>query len=219
MFTSERVNHAAKCYSMLYDRKYIYADDTAMIVSDKWFTVVEQTLSENLDKLREYFYNWLLKLNSTKIVCSTFHYNNRLADYELSITTMGDRILFDQTKKYLGFTFDHTLLPPTLTEQCSKSKHMLQSTKETCQQPLASQLHKYCCPIWCQSHHCKKSQQWVVSIGWRLHQIHSYSTAANLIWNWTCRYQMKQEHSESLYTCSGKHLHFSPGCNISTCKC
>ena len=159
MFTSERVNHAAKCYSMLYDRKYIYADDTAMKVSDKCFTVVEQTLSENLDKLREYFYNWLLKLNSTKIVCSTFHYNNRLADYELSITTMGDRILFDQTKKYLGFTFDHTLLPPTLTEQCSKSKHMLQSTKETCQQPLASQLHKYCCPIWCQSHHCKKSQQ------------------------------------------------------------
>ena len=90
-------------------RKYIYADDIGIMVSDKCFTVVEQTLSDDLDKLRNYFYYWRLKLNTTKTVCSSFHLTNRFADYELSITIMGERIPFDKTQKDLGVTLDCTL--------------------------------------------------------------------------------------------------------------
>ena len=64
----------------------------------------------------------------------------------------------------------YILLPPALTKHHSKSKQTLQSTEETCQQPLGNQLHnfgtsilalcfsvtEYCCPLWSQSYHCKK---------------------------------------------------------------
>ena len=63
-------------------RSYIYAGDIATMASDNCFTVFELTLSDNLDKLRNYFYNWRLNLNTTKTVCSAFHLTNRLADYE-----------------------------------------------------------------------------------------------------------------------------------------
>lgn len=70
-------------------------------VSDKWFTIAEQTQSDDLDKLRNYFYNWRLKLNTTKTVCTAFHQTNRLADYELSITTMGEKNPLDKNQSIL----------------------------------------------------------------------------------------------------------------------
>ena len=51
-----------------------------MMASDKSFTVVKKTLSDNLDKLRNYFYNWWLKSNITKTVYSALHLSNILAD-------------------------------------------------------------------------------------------------------------------------------------------
>ena len=65
--------------------------------------------SRQIDKLSNYFYNWLLKLNTTKTICRVFHLTNHLADYELSITTMGKRIPFDETPKYLAVTLNCTL--------------------------------------------------------------------------------------------------------------
>ena len=44
-----------------------------MMARDKYFTVAEQTLSDDLDKFRNYFYKWRLKLNTTKTICSAFH--------------------------------------------------------------------------------------------------------------------------------------------------
>ena len=92
------------------------------MASDNCFTVFELTLSGNLDKLRNYFYNWRLNLNTTKTVCSAFHLTNRLADYEWNITTMGQSIPFDKTLKYL--------LPPTFTKHRSKSKQKMNLLKK-----------------------------------------------------------------------------------------
>ena len=92
-----------------------------MMASDKCFKVVAQTLSDNLDKFTNYFYNWRLKLNTTKTFCSAFHLTNQLADYELSNTTMGERIPCDKTPKYHGDTFDRTL---------SYHQHLLNSTEK-----------------------------------------------------------------------------------------
>ena len=80
-----------------------------MMASDNCFAVVEQTLSDDLAKLRNYFYNWRLKLNTPKTVCSALHLTNRIVDYELSITTMVEWIPFDKTLKHLGVTHERTL--------------------------------------------------------------------------------------------------------------
>ena len=90
-------------------RNYIYAGGISTMARGKCFTVFELTLSDNLDKSRNYFYNWRLKLNTTKTFCSAFHLTNRLADYEWNITTMVHSIPFDKTLKYLGVTLDRTL--------------------------------------------------------------------------------------------------------------
>ena len=66
------------------------------------FPAAEQALSDDLDKLRNYFYNCRLKLNTTKTACSVFYFTNRLADYELSIVTMGGKIPLDKTPKYFS---------------------------------------------------------------------------------------------------------------------
>jgi len=43
--------------------KYIYADDIALLKSDTDFPDIEAVLSKDLDNLREYFFQWRLKLN------------------------------------------------------------------------------------------------------------------------------------------------------------
>ena len=89
--------------------KYVYADDIALLHSDKQFQVIERTLSRDLDELRIYFHNWRLNLNTSKTVASTFHLNNNEANYKLKVITSGKRIHFDKTPKYLDVTFDRTL--------------------------------------------------------------------------------------------------------------
>ena len=123
-------------------RKYMRADDFTMMASGECFTVVELALSDDLDKLRSNFHNWWLKLNTTKAVCRAFHLTNRLTDYELNITTKGERIPFDKIPKYLGVILDCI---PSYHEHMhrSKSKQTLQPTEETCQQPLGSRIHNF----------------------------------------------------------------------------
>ena len=90
-------------------KKYIYADDLALLRCDNEFKFIETVLSTDLDILRDYFRKWRLKLNINKTVCSTFYTSNRLADYELTVTTKGIKIPFEKTPKYLGATLDRTL--------------------------------------------------------------------------------------------------------------
>ena len=97
-------------------RKYIYADDTALMASDTCFLVVDQTFSDDLDKLRNCFYSWQLKFNTTKTVCSTFHVTNGLANYELSMRE-SHSIKLQSISVTL---WPCTLLPPTLTKHRSK---------------------------------------------------------------------------------------------------
>jgi len=56
------------------------------------FSVIERTLYHDLDKLREYFRDWRLKLNAKITVCSAFHLTNRLANYKLQVRTRGQLI-------------------------------------------------------------------------------------------------------------------------------
>ena len=70
--------------------KYIYADDIALMISDKSFSPIEHSLSEDLDTMSSYFDNWRLKLNLGKTVCSSCHLAHRLADYQLKVKCNGN---------------------------------------------------------------------------------------------------------------------------------
>ena len=73
------------------------------------FKFIETVLSIDLDILWDYFRKWRLKLNTNKTVWCVAHFTNRLADYELTVTTDGIKIPFVKTPKYLEVTLDRTL--------------------------------------------------------------------------------------------------------------
>ena len=103
-------------------KKYIYADDIALMISDKSFTPIEHSLSEDLDTMSSYFDNWRLKLNLGKTVCSSFHLAHRLADYQLKVRCNGNIVPCERHPKYLAITLDRTLTyklqrPPNLSSK------------------------------------------------------------------------------------------------------
>ena len=82
-------------------KKYIYADDIALMISGKTFGPIEQSLSEDLDNMSRYFNNWRLKINTGKTVCTSFHLAHRLAKYQLQVTCEGQNIPHEDNPKYL----------------------------------------------------------------------------------------------------------------------
>jgi len=71
-------------------RKFIYADD--IILLGRSFTEVEQTLSDDLEKLSGYFHRRRLLPSSTKTVSAVFHLHNAKADQELNVLINNQRI-------------------------------------------------------------------------------------------------------------------------------
>ena len=85
-------------------KKYIYADDIALMISGKTFGPIEQSVSEDLDTMSRYFNNWRLKINTGKTVCTSFHLAHRLAKYQLQVTCEGQNIPHEDNRlpKLLG---------------------------------------------------------------------------------------------------------------------
>ena len=152
------------------------------------------TLSDHLDKLKYYFYNWRVELNTTKNVCSAFHQTNHLSDYELGITNIGQGIPFNKTRKHLDVIFDctlsynqHLLQTAKLRKRCIlrkkfANKHCGVNFTTLCTSTLALyfSVPKYCCSIWSPCHHSKKFSPSFDDIGYWLHQIHFSRTTAHL---------------------------------------
>ena len=90
-------------------KKYVYADDIALLHSNSDFQEIKNTLSNDLDGLRKYFHNWRIKLNTMKTVCNVFHLANHFANYMLQIKTGGQTIQHDPTPKYLGVNLNQML--------------------------------------------------------------------------------------------------------------
>ena len=152
-------------------KKYIYADDLALKSAHKDFPDIERDLSQDVDTLGLYFTNWRLKLNTGKTVSSVFHLANRQADYELNVTTCGERLRFERNPVYLGVTLDRTLsfkqhltnVSTKVTKRCNLLKTLASnrwgadfSTLRTSALALCYSAAEYCSPIWSQSAHCKK---------------------------------------------------------------
>jgi len=90
-------------------RKFIYADDITLAVQNNKFEVTEKVLSEDLDIISTCLYRWRLKPNINKTVVSSFHLNNRLANYQPKVTFRGSTLNYYQTPTYLGVTLDGQL--------------------------------------------------------------------------------------------------------------
>ena len=90
-------------------KKYGYADDLAILLSDKKWETIESGLTADMDTLSTYLKNWRLKLSVAKTLSSAFHLNNREASHKLNIMVNNNRLQFQATPTYLGVKLDRTL--------------------------------------------------------------------------------------------------------------
>jgi len=152
-------------------KKYVYADDLALKSTHKDFPEIEEDLSKDVDSLRSYFTNWRLKLNTGKTVSSVFHLANRKANYELNVTTNGEKLRFERNPVYLGVTLDRTLsfnqhltnVSSKITKRCNLLRRLAGNrwgadftTLRTSALALCYSTAEYCSPIWSHSPHCNK---------------------------------------------------------------
>ena len=152
-------------------KKYIYADDIALMISGKTFGPIEQSLSEDLDTMSRYFNNWRLKINTGKTVCTSFHLAHRLAKYQLQVTCEGQNIPHEDNPKYLGVTLDRTLTfkahVSKLSQKISARNNLLRrlaglswganfKVLQTAAVCLVYAPAEYCAPAWSSSTHTAK---------------------------------------------------------------
>ena len=152
-------------------KRYIYADDIALLHQAKTATDVEQTLSRDLDLLAIFFHRWRLKLNVAKTVSSIFHLKNRLANLELNVAFRDKLIAFTRLPKYLGVTLDRSLTYGPHLKQIAAKVNARNSllrrlagnrwgadfaVLRTSALALCYSCAEYCSPIWMQSCRTKK---------------------------------------------------------------
>ena len=102
-------------------RPYLFADDTALVISDKSLEVIQNKLQNNFDILLNWFAANKLSLNVSKtksmLICSN---RSPLRNFTLNIT--GNNIPIDpvDTIKYLGLYVDKHLTFDSHTENIVK---------------------------------------------------------------------------------------------------
>ena len=152
-------------------KKYGYADDLAILTSDKSWEKIESGLTADMDTLSTYLKNWRLKLSVAKTLSCAFHLNNREASRELNIKVNNSRLQFQASPTYLGVKLDRTLTfrqhLENLSAKTSARVAMIRrlagttwgaSTKtlRISTQALVFSAAEYCAPVWCRSFHTKK---------------------------------------------------------------
>ena len=75
-------------------RKFVYADDLALLHSFENWKDLEGTLSQDMSRLSAYLQTWKLKFSHTKTVTAAFHLNNREAKCELKVYSNGRLLPF-----------------------------------------------------------------------------------------------------------------------------
>ena len=78
-------------------KKYGYADDLAILLSDKRWETIEEGFTADMSTLSTYLKNCPLKLSVAKTMSSSFHLNNREARRELKVMVDGNAMQFKAT--------------------------------------------------------------------------------------------------------------------------
>ena len=161
------------------------------------YSGLEKTLTEDVNSLQSYFFNWRLKLS----VSSCFHLSNRQANTNLTIQC-GDKVLpLEKQPKYLGVTLDRTLtfkchLTQTAAEVQAHNNLIRRLAGTTwganynTLKVSATALVFFCCEILCSSvvQQCAHALGWQ-SLEWKhpysqwMYPIYSCEVAPSSAWN------------------------------------
>jgi hypothetical protein len=151
-------------------RKFIYADDIAIVTQANRFEDLEPVLNADLRILEDYFKSWYLQPNPGKTVSTTLHLSNQQAGRELNVFMYDERIPHENNPRYLGIKLDRSLTyGPHLLALRNKVKArnniILKLTGttwgssaevlRTSATALVYSTAEYCAPVWARSVHCK----------------------------------------------------------------
>ena len=147
-----------------------YADDWVLAYQSNDFKELEDTLSEDAQKLKVYFDRWYLKMNTTKSVSAVFHLDNHKAQKKLKIKINGNILPADTNPKYLGVILDRTLTyrkhlatsakkiatrNSIIRKLAGTSWGASQDVLRTSSIALCYSVGEYCAPVWNRSSHSK----------------------------------------------------------------
>jgi len=92
---------------LLSTNSFICADDRCITAQKDSFTEApEQTLSDALCHLQEYYTSNLLRLNPSKTQMTAFHLKNQQTNVKLNVTWNGIKLEHVDNLVYLGVTLD-----------------------------------------------------------------------------------------------------------------
>ena len=149
-------------------RKFVYADDLALLHSSENWKHLEGTLSQDMSTFSAYLQTWRLKLSHIKTVTAAFHLNNREAKRELKVYNNGRLLPFCPTPTYLGVKLDRSLtfrhhlvaLRKKLSSLVTLLRRLVGSgwgtdAKTLCIATLSlvHSIAEYCAPVWCCNAH------------------------------------------------------------------
>ena len=151
-------------------RKFVYADDLALLHSSGNWKDLEGALSQDMSTLSAYLQTWRLKLSHTKTVTAAFHLNNREAKRELKVYNNGRLLPLCSTPTYLRVKLDRSLtfrhhfvaLRKKLSSRVTLLRRFVGSgwgagakTLRIATLSLVYSTAEYCAPVWCRSAHTR----------------------------------------------------------------
>ncbi len=152
-------------------RKYGYADDLALLYSDRVWSKLENTLRADMTQLATYLRSWRLKLSKAKTTVTAFHLNTKEAKHQLTINLDGTPLPYSATPTYFGVKLDRQLTYKehlkALCAKVSARNNLLRrlagsswgtstSTLRTSALALVYCAAEYASPAWCRCSHVKK---------------------------------------------------------------
>jgi len=90
-------------------KRFMFADDWALVVQCKTFEEAQQILAQDLKIVDDYFKSCRLTLNASKTEVCAFHLNNKEANRKLEVIFKGEILKHNFHPKYLGVTLDRSL--------------------------------------------------------------------------------------------------------------
>ena len=151
--------------------RFVYADDLCVTCQGTDFDEIEETLTERLTGLGEYYEENHLRANPGKTQVCAFHLINKEANRQLNITWSGTPLPFCSNPVYLGVTLDRCLSYRVHVEK-TKAKvstrnnilRKLANTKwgaspntiRSTALALSFSAAEYACPAWGRSTHARK---------------------------------------------------------------
>ena len=152
-------------------QQYGYADDLALLYTDKSWSRVENVLTSDMELIADYLQTWRLKLSVAKTTVTPFHLNTKEANRELTVLHNGERLPNNPHPTYLGVKLDRQLTYrqhlEALRAKVSARNNLLRrlagtswgastSTLRTGALALVFSTAEYAAQAWCRSTHCKK---------------------------------------------------------------